>query len=385
MFIDGLGSGGAQRQFSHLARGLAGRGHQVTVAVYNDQDHFAGEILKAGVSIVRLPKPSRVSPRPIFALGRLYRRCSAQVAIAFLRSPAAKAELARLMFPEMKVIAAERTVYPRSPLPLVLRLTQSLHHLARFITVNSYSQSRAMKREFPGLATRITTIRNGIDMPKAAARPAPADRGELRLVAVSSLMPYKNSVRLAEALAVLRDEQHLRVTLTWVGETFEHMPQYGTYHQTCERIRVLGLEDQWRWLGVRQDVSRLLAEHDGLVHPSLFEGTSNAVCEAMALGVPVLAGNIADHEDMLRRTGAGLLFDPLDVRSIANAIAKFASLDASSRRDMGRRGRKLIEDHYGFDQMVTGYEILARAAAQGDKHLPCALLNDDARLPSCAE
>jgi hypothetical protein len=121
MFIDGLGSGGAQRQFAHLAGGLAARGHTVTVAVYNDQDHFAPLIRAAGVQIIRLPKPSRFSLRPVLAFAKLYRRRRAQVSIAFLRTPAIKAELARLVVPKMRIIAAERSAFWGGPLPIGLR------------------------------------------------------------------------------------------------------------------------------------------------------------------------------------------------------------------------------------------------------------------------
>jgi glycosyltransferase involved in cell wall biosynthesis len=363
MFIDGLGSGGAQRQFSHLARGLARRGHRVTVAVYNDQDHFAGDIKSADIEIVRLPKPSRFSPRPIIGLARLYRARSADVVIAFLRAPAAKAELARILVPGMKVIAAERSAYPAEGLSLRLRILQSLHIFARFITVNSRNQARIMQREFPSLAGRIRTINNGIMLPGQACNRARSAGDGLRLVAMSSLMPYKNSVRLAEAIALLRDGRGLEVTLSWLGETFESMPGYGAYRDTCERLDALGLDEQWRWLGVRQDVGSVLAEHDALIHPSLFEGTSNAVCEAMALGMPVLAGDVADHREMLGETGAGLLFDPLDTRSIAEVIARFAALDEVARREMGLRGREVIRERYSFERMVIEYERLVQLAA----------------------
>ena len=384
LFIDGLGSGGAQRQFSYLARGLAARGHAVTVAVYNNQDHFAREIEEAGVSIVRLLKPSRFSPRPIFAFAKLYRRCRADVAIAFLRSPAVKAELARVLCPRMKVLAAERTAYTQLPLPLTLRLTQKLHSLAHFVTVNSKNQERAMKREFPALAKRIVTIRNGADLPQKVSTAAGKPDRELRLVAVSSLMPYKNSLRLAEAVASLRDEHNLRVTVSWVGETFESLGDSGTYRETCERIAALKLEDQWHWLGVRSDVSVILADHDALIHPSLHEGTSNAVCEAMAIGLPVLAGRIADHEEMIASADAGILFDPADARSIAEAIARFAATDRRRRCEMGSNGRRLIETRYSFDRMVTQYEALARAAVRGRRDASRVLAIGDEGLRECA-
>lgn len=382
LFIDGLGSGGAQRQFAHLAIGLAARGHRVTVAVYNDQDHFARQISAAGIDIVRLIKRSRFSPRPIFGLAKLYRTLSAQVVIAFLRSPAMKAELARLLAPRMTVIAAERSAFPELPVPLRLRLSQQMHRLARFITVNSANQANLMRREFPALADRIVTIHNGIPpMPVAATRGA---RGPLRLVAVSSVMPYKNSVRLAEAIALLRDERGIRVSLTWLGETFEHLDRYGAYPQTCARIAQLGLADQWTWRGVTRDVATALAEHDALIHPSLFEGTSNAVCEAMGAALPVLAGRIADHRRMLEDTRAGILFDSTDVRSIADAIASFAELGEDARKDMGARGRAVITEHYSFTQMIASYERLALAAARNHP-APAELAGaDDNKFGPCA-
>lgn len=362
LFIDGLGSGGAQRQFVQLARGLAQRGHSVTVAVYNDQNHFAGEISCAGIDIVRLDKPSRFSLKPILGLARLCRDRSADVVIAFLRSPAFKAEIARLLVPGLKVIAAERSLYPGPPLPLSLRVLQTFHWLARFVTVNSMRQAEAMKREFPGLAERVVIIRNGVDLPGSTLPPQTGSTSAIRLLAISSLMPYKNSVRLAEALALLRDEKGLDVSVSWLGETFENIPGYGAYHETAERIRALKIEDRWRWLGVTSDVPNVLARHDALVHPSLFEGTSNAVCEAMAASLPVIAGSIADHPEMLGETGAGILFDPLDARAIADGIARFAALAPAARAEMGVHGRRVIEARYSVAQMVSDYEALAKAA-----------------------
>lgn len=363
LFIDGLGSGGAQRQFVQLALGLVRRGHQITVAVYNNQDHFAADLTAAGIAIVPLPKPSRFSLRPVFALARLCRAQSAEVIIAFLRSPAFKAELVRLMVPGLKVIAAERTIYPDPPLPLSLRAVQTFHWLASFVTVNSARQAEAMKREFPRLASRVVVIRNGVDVPAQFTARHAEDKTAVRLLAISSLMPYKNSVRLAEAVALVRDSG-LDVSVSWLGETFENMPGYGAYHDTVERIRALGIKDRWRWLGVTRDVPSVLAAHDALIHPSLYEGTSNAVCEAMATGLPVLAGPIADHPEMLGETEAGILFDPLDAQSIANGIARFADLGPDERAKMGARGRAVIESRYSVERMVSDYEALAMAAAR---------------------
>ncbi|WP_133366384.1 glycosyltransferase family 4 protein [Qipengyuania sediminis] len=387
LFIDGLGSGGAQRQFVHLAIGLKQRGHRVTVAVYNDQDHFAPEIEGAGIEIVKVTRPGRFSFTPVITLARLYRAGSFDGVIAFLRTPAIIAELARALHPRMVVIAAERTTYPVLPLPFALAMTQRLHRLARFVTVNSAHHGKVMKRVFPELADRVVVIRNGVAVPPKAQREAglPHPGGALRLVAISSLMPYKNSLRLAEALALLRNEYGLNVSVSWLGERFEGHTGHGVYEQMSTLIDSLGVADRWHWLGVTQDVAAVLDAHDALIHPSLYEGTSNAVCEAMAAGRPVIAGRVADHAEMLEQTGAGMLFDPLDVRSIAEAIARFASLDPAARTAMGDRGRAVIEARYAFDTMVTSYERLARAALSPGRTAFPALSNGHGEASRCAE
>lgn len=365
MFIDGLGSGGAQKQFVSLAAGLSKRGHRVTVVVYNDLDHFAPELKKAGINIVRLAKPFRWSPKPILELARLYRRMNADAVVAFLRSPAAKAEMARILDPQMRVVVAERSIYDDGPLPLGLRLTQSMHRLAEYVTVNSRCQHLRMQEQLPNLAKRLVTINNAVNLPPDGVEISEAIVDAPRLLAISSLMPYKNSVLLAHAVAHLRDAFGIEAKVSWLGETFEHMKDYGAYRETCAAIAALGLADQWTWLGVRGDVDDVIARHDVLVHPSGIEGMSNAVTEAMAMGLPVIAGRISDHPDIIENTGAGLLFPTFDAESIAETIALFCRMDRASRHAMGDAGRRTIAERFTEDGLVDRYERVLDAAIDG--------------------
>jgi GalNAc-alpha-(1->4)-GalNAc-alpha-(1->3)-diNAcBac-PP-undecaprenol alpha-1,4-N-acetyl-D-galactosaminyltransferase len=384
MFIDGLGSGGAQRQFVNLACGLAKKGHSVTVAVYNDQDHFAGALKVAGIGIVRLEKPSRWSIRPIVGLARLYRRIRADVVITFLRSPTTKAELAKSLCPGMRIIAAERSVYPPAPLPMALRITQNLHRRASFITVNSANQLARMEQEFPFLSDRCVYIDNAIDVPAETIATRPIADQVVRLAAVGSLMPYKNSVLLARAVALLRDRFDIRAEISWLGETFQHLENYGAYRETCATIGKQALEGQWTWLAPRKDVGKVLKAHDALVHPSRIEGMSNAVCEAMALGLPVIAARIGDHARLIEGSGAGLLFQPDSVASLAEAIAEFAALDVPARTAMGKIGKTVIERDFSHERMVANYELLVEAVIQDSGKLPPELVRSSASRSSCA-
>jgi glycosyltransferase involved in cell wall biosynthesis len=73
-----------------------------------------------------------------------------------------------------------------------------------------------------------------------------------------------------------------------------------------------------------------MQRHDALIHPSLYEGLPNAVCEALAAGLPVLISNVCDHPLLVVEGERGFLFDPSDPLSIAMSIERAAALDADS-------------------------------------------------------
>ena len=80
-------------------------------------------------------------------------------------------------------------------------------------------------------------------------------------------------------------------------------------------------------MGVRKDIPELMRAHDALIHPSLSEGQSNVVNEALSSGLPILAGKIADHPSLIEDGVRGFLFDPNSPEEIASAILKYKNLD----------------------------------------------------------
>jgi glycosyltransferase involved in cell wall biosynthesis len=105
----------------------------------------------------------------------------------------------------------------------------------------------------------------------------------------------------------------------------------------------------------------LLRGYDALIHPSLYEGLPNAVCEALAAGIPVLASNVCDHPLLVADGSRGYLFDPRDPPGIAAAIAKLAELDSGAWRDLERNAREYASANLGVDKMVESYAALFRS------------------------
>jgi glycosyltransferase involved in cell wall biosynthesis len=92
--------------------------------------------------------------------------------------------------------------------------------------------------------------------------------------------------------------------------------------------------------------------------PSYTENFGGVVIDALSLGLPVLASKSTPWE-ILEEASCGWQFD-LDADSLCEALLKFIDKTDDERREMGLRGRKLVEEQYTWDavvkKMVEGYE-----------------------------
>jgi glycosyltransferase involved in cell wall biosynthesis len=117
------------------------------------------------------------------------------------------------------------------------------------------------------------------------------------------------------------------------------------------------LEIDARFLGARTDVSRFLARADVVVLPSLSEGSSNAVMEAMAAGRAVVATSVGGTPELLE--GRGVLVPPADPAALAEGIHQLLS-DPDAAADLARTAREWAMVNLTADVMVDRYVALYR-------------------------
>ena len=383
MVADLLGPGGAQRQFVMLAAGLAARGWRPEALVYHGGDFFAGALAEAGVPVTRVR--ARCRPQLAFAVRRAIRRRRPDAAIAFLPGPGMLAELAGLPRRGFAVIASERNLDAGGG-GLRRRLRYGLHRLADAVVSNSHAQRERMAELAPALAGRTHVIVNGVDLARfRPADPPPADAppGRLRLLVLARVRPQKNPFALLEAIAIARrDRPALAVEVDWHGDLGADGAGGGSgwargprrrradYRRRLEAaIAERGLGNRFRLHEASHDVLPLYHAADAVCLPSLYEGTSNVVCEAMACGTPVLAGRVSDTPRLVAEGRNGLLFDPRSPRDIAAAILRFADEPPAARRRMGAEGRRRAEAALSPESFVDAWadlvERLVRRRARG--------------------
>jgi glycosyltransferase involved in cell wall biosynthesis len=185
------------------------------------------------------------------------------------------------------------------------------------------------------------------------------------------MAPGKSWLTPAHALRLLRDQQSLRASVTWVG-SLEQLPR--AYQQELQRIKNClsehQLDNQWHWLGRQAEVAPLMASHDALVHPSTQEGLPNVVCEALACGCPAVVSDTLDHPRLVQDGASGFLFAPGDAESLAAALMKLQQLDGPQRQTLGRAARQFAEEHLALPTCADRYESLLDEVVQARRGQP---------------
>jgi glycosyltransferase involved in cell wall biosynthesis len=128
------------------------------------------------------------------------------------------------------------------------------------------------------------------------------------------------------------------------------------------------LQDKIIFTGVRSDIPSILSITDIFVLPSLWEGLSIALLEAMAAGVAVIVTNVGSNPEVVSNGINGFVIPPRDSEVIAQKIIELLSAPAKAR-DLGLAGQKKVKKLFTLNKMVHGYEDLyLRCLGRNQEH-----------------
>ncbi len=167
------------------------------------------------------------------------------------------------------------------------------------------------------------------------------------VIAVGNLKPLKGYDVLLDAMKILKDRGFL-FQLLIAGD--------GSERPKLERmVLALELNDIVKFLGEVEDVPTLFAGAQVAVHPSRSEGLSNAILEAMAEGLPVVATAVGGTPEIIMDGENGLLVPPDDPMLLAKAIQSLLQ-DGMLRNRLGQRALKWIRQSCAEDKITDAYE-----------------------------
>ncbi|MFI9650067.1 glycosyltransferase [Streptomyces sp. NPDC052040] len=355
--IGQLGLGGAEKQLVLLARGLSARGIRTHLLVMFETGAREEELRHSGVTLVELGfrrrSPGRfsrlASVRAFLRFVLFLRRERPQVLQAFLfhayvmAAPAAR--LARVPV----LLAGRRSLgFFKAGNRPALAVERVATRWTDFLVANASAIADEVQREEGVPAAKISVIPNGMRPEEfEIAEPAEVATSLPVVLCVANLAVHKGHRYLLQACAALRDGGH-PCTLVLIGDGPERL----ALQRTAER---LGLDV--RFLGARTDVTRHLARADAVVLPSLSEGSSNAVAEAMAAGRPVVATAVGGTPELLE--GRGILVPPADPAALAEGLGRLLG-DPDTAAALGRAAREWALANLTADVMVDRYIALYR-------------------------
>jgi glycosyltransferase involved in cell wall biosynthesis len=361
----GLAAGGAERALATLAPRLAAHDVRPSVFSLRGEGRFGPELRAAGIEVADL------GIRGVGSAIGAWRRLGA---LARRRSPAllqgwmyhgnllATAVAAISGIPASWAVRQSLADLDRSPAALraVVRAGAILSARPRGVLYNS-RVALEQHREIGYLPPFEAVVPNGFDLGRF--RPDRAARSRVRarlglpadatlVVHVARFHPVKGLDILLDAFAALA--AGTRLILAGRGMDAANA-------DLAAAISRRGLGTAVLPLGEVDDVAELVAAGDLLVHASLGEGFPNAVGEAMACGVPVVATRAGDTEALVG--DAGFLVAPGDSRALAAALASCLGLSPEERERRGAAGRARVAERFDADRSAAALAGYLRRAA----------------------
>lgn len=234
------------------------------------------------------------------------------------------------------------------------RLTNS-RLSSTMVAVSSQVRDYAIRQEKAN-EKRLVVIRNGIeplvkefknreDMRKQVGLPADG----LLLLTVGRLTVQKGHTVLLDAIAKMAP-RYPQARFAFAGDG-------PLRHSLEEQAARLGIADRVIFLGLREDVTSWLFAADIFVQPSLWEGLSLALLEALFAGLPVVASWVEGVVDVVKDQKSALLVAPGEAEPLAAAMARMIE-DGALRQRIARAGQERAEKNFGIETMCKTYESL---------------------------
>ena len=232
--------------------------------------------------------------------------------------------------------------------------------LADLVVANADAVKECCIHEEGCKPENVVVVRNGLDLTRfdmlmqreLAPLPFPDD-GTPLVAVIGNLWPVKGHRTLLEAVALLRDRVP-RVRFVCAGEG----PERGFLEK---RIAELGLQERVFLLGHRLDVPAILARAQVGCLCSSAEGLSNALMEAMAASLPLVATRVGGNPELSREGDNGYLVPYGDPKALADTLVTLLA-DPERAKAMGRRGRERVEAELTLERMADGHGALYRRA-----------------------
>ncbi len=342
-----LDSGGCENM---LARTLPvmPSGLEHIVVTLQGPGELAGKFRDRGVKVISLNLQSLYNLKSLLGLVREIRELRPSIVITYLFHADFVGRLFLQRRLKVPVVPFLRTTYNFSrywPARLFEKLTKQWvrHYLANSIAVKDYYVQQI------GVSTdKITVIPNGLEL-------AVFDQADRNKVVAELNLPIRRFVISCVAnLSLNKGQQYLLKAFDRIHRSYPEvwLLIVGTGEQANElqkQAKICSGSNQIVFMGRRHDVTDILVASDAFALPTLFEGMSNALLEAMAAGLPIVTTDIPENRAIITDQQTGLLCEVADATDLQKELQLLLD-EPKLCRKLGDNARRFIE--YNFQLPV---------------------------------
>ncbi len=357
-FLTLFGIGGTERQVLNLVQGLDTSRFGVEVACLKRWGALLPEMEATGVPITEYKTTSLYNHMAIWNQMRFLkhlRKRNIEIVHTYgfhsnvFAIPAARLAGAAAVVASIRDTGEHLT-------PMQRRVEKLFCRMADCVVTNAEAVRKRLTDEGYA-AEKIVVIHNGIELTRYARKPA--ESGLHRELGVPSNTPL---VAVFARLNELKGIEYFLRAVAGLIHRFKHV-RFLVVGDGSSRLELekyaqqLGLTKHVVFLGFRLDVPTLLSEISVSVLPTLSEGLSNSLLEAMAASVPVVATRVGGNSEVVQGGITGLLVPPRDSEALGRAIAQFLDQPSLGTK-FGLAGRERVTKRFALDQMTRATERL---------------------------
>ncbi|MCM8862273.1 glycosyltransferase [Tenacibaculum finnmarkense genomovar finnmarkense] len=349
LFIDNLGSGGAQRQIVTIAKLLKEKGFNVSFLVYGDANFFEEEVKNNNIQIEYILTNNYL--KRILSVRKFIRRNNFKVVISFLETPNFLNCIAAIGGKTWKVITNERSSKESTFLSLKGKIFAWFQRYSDSIVCNSNNAKSMWESYYPQYKNKLGVIYNSVTILNPEIAYVPKRDDKINILIVASYQYLKNPLGVVKGLSLLDENERKKINVNWFGRIDVSGANLDAYKEAEKLIIKNELSQVIKLNNSTKKIEEEIKINDIVGLFSSVEGLPNAICEAMMLGKPVIMTKVSDYEVLIDKSN-GYLCDWNEIESINLVFKEVIRLDDKKIKLLGENSKIKADKLFSPNKIV---------------------------------
>lgn len=345
--IGQLSKGGAEKQLYELIRGLNKKKFLPAVISLSRGGFWSKEIKKIGIEVIELERKKNMEISRLFNLIKIVRKMKPDIVHTYLFSANSYGRIAAIINRVPVIIASERNMpeIGKDKNIYQLYIDKVMAFFSDIIICNSQAAANILINKYNFKKKKILVVHNGINTDISYT--SVVRNSEIIIGTVCRLSPQKNLKLFLDMAKLLSDlKSDLKFMIVGDGLLREDLEKYSEF---------LGIRHKIIFMGEQHNVFDLLQKISIFINTSSYEGLSNAIMEAMLIGLPVVATDVGGNSELITNGETGFLCKPDNLEEIVEKVMYLINNKEIAEK-MGEKGRKKIIYEFDSNKMIRKIE-----------------------------